>query len=291
MATKAEMIKAAVLAQFGSERQLTKTFTNWQGIGLLGMQTRKSSRRGGEGHWHPRQLEIWLWLLQNRASGVRLVTLSNAPVGLWLLGADGIDLRQAQRAFGWWANRMIKAPLGDDSLRGRSTEVQVERLAGGHDNPRARQRLRRNFELLSDDAISPETFAKSVLDVMTPGREATAAQRWVAQSTYRLLSLRFRALSHIELLVSDTPEVRAFWEWARRMVQASWKDYGQTWLQMHAHPEIGYLFERPETAEFVNGGCPALLSLFGIGIERQGISERSTQVEEPPPLEVIPKHK
>jgi hypothetical protein len=283
------MIKAAALAHFGSERQLTKTFTNWQGSGLLGKQVQKAPRRGGEGHWHPRQLELWLWLLQNRAAGVRPVTLSNAPVGLWLLGADGIELRQAQRAFGWWARRMIEAPTGDNSLRWRSTDVQVERLAGAHDNPRAKQRLRRNFELLSYGVVSPETFAKSVLDVMAPDQEASAAHRWVAQSTYRLLSLRFLALSHIDLLVRDTAGVREFWEWARRMAQFSWRDYGGTWSQMHADPEIGYIFERPEAAEFVNGGCPALLTLFGIGLERQGIRERSTQVEEPPALEEILK--
>jgi hypothetical protein len=282
MATKTEMVKAAGLADFGTEAQLAKTFNNWQGIGLLGKQENKAPRRGGEGRWHPNQLRLWLWLLQNRAEGVRLATLANSPVGLWLLESEGIRLKQAQRAFAYWANRMIDEPTGANSLRRRAIDEQIAKFAKAGRNLPAERRLRRGIEFLADDVITRETFISQVLEVMTPAGETTGAQRWFAQSAYRALSLRFQALARIDVLTRDTPDIDALWDWAGNVIRSNWGEHQRTWHVLAANPDIGHIFERPEVGGFLNTACSGLLSVFGIGIERQNIMNPSKDVGEPP---------
>jgi hypothetical protein len=97
-----------------------------------------------------------------------------------------------------------------------------------------------------------------------------------------MLSLRFRALAHIDVLTRETADAVAFWEWAGRVTRFGLGDYQQTWYLMRADADVGRLFERPEVTGFLNSACPTLLSLFGIGIERQNMAKPSSDLEEPP---------
>src|SRR5439155_4452088 len=130
------MIAEAVALGYGEAKQLRATFLNWQKRGLLGGAERKARRRGGEGIWHPAQGRLWLSHLRQRAAGVRVTTLANLPVGLWLMGEDGIELDQAQRAFSFWAESVAlperqlgERPSGARSLRRRGLEANVSLIA------------------------------------------------------------------------------------------------------------------------------------------------------------------
>src|ERR1039458_3130620 len=91
LVSKAAMVAAAVDAGYGDKRELARTFVAWQQLGLMGKMVARADRRGGEGLWHPVQQDLWLGLLRNRlAAAVRPHTLANLPVGLWMLGMDGI---------------------------------------------------------------------------------------------------------------------------------------------------------------------------------------------------------
>src|SRR5207249_3517346 len=109
--SKEQMLAAAEVAGLGTRRRLDTTFVHWQELGLLGQYVQKERRRGGAGLWHPLQFQIWLALLRNRAAGVRLPTLANIPVGAWLLWPEGVEVGQAQLAFGFWIEGIARPQI------------------------------------------------------------------------------------------------------------------------------------------------------------------------------------
>src|SRR6266508_4020828 len=103
MVTRDEMLATAEGLGYGPASDLDATFNNWRGYGLIGKATRKASRRGGEGLWHPIQFQLWLTLLRlRRRAGMSLASLADLPVGMWLLAWPGIETAQAQRVLYFW---------------------------------------------------------------------------------------------------------------------------------------------------------------------------------------------
>src|SRR5437667_2938276 len=99
--TLIEMVEEASVAGYGTPKSLLSRFRKWEQYGLIGPPVRKEARLGGASLWHPMQVSLFEFYLANRREGINLITLSNAPVGLWLLDSDGqwgIETRQAQRA-------------------------------------------------------------------------------------------------------------------------------------------------------------------------------------------------
>src|SRR5215472_17402849 len=119
---------------------------------------RKANRRGGEGLWHPIQQWMFLNILENRAAGVRLGTMTNQPIGLWLHGVNGVELRQAQRAWATCLDYQLDpdTPAGPDSLRRRGVEHVAERFAALAPPPgapeAAKPTFRETLELFYDGA-------------------------------------------------------------------------------------------------------------------------------------------
>jgi hypothetical protein len=266
MPTLGEMVDEAADRGYGETKPLRATFLNWQKSGLLGRAQRKAARRGGEGIWHEAQRRLWLSHLRQRAAGVRVTTLANLPVALWLMGEEGIELAQARRAFEYWVRSVALTerhagdrPSGARSLRRRGLEVNVDRIATATTSRAARRRLIDLLERLLDAApdfsVDGGEFNEAVRDVIDPHR--TQRDDRPGAILYQL-SLQFLALANLEELVAETSGSNEWWHWAREHTQAG--------IDVGRRSELGASdgFELPA---YLNGACSYVLLLFGGGVE------------------------
>jgi hypothetical protein len=290
LVSKATMVTAAADAGYGDKRELARTFVSWQQLGLLGRMSARAERRGGEGLWHPQQRELWLGLLRNRlVAGVRTQTLANLPVGLWLLGTDGIETEQAQKAFSYWASYLgaESRPTGERSLRHRAIEERVNQMATPGASEKSKRELRRLLEIINDLApspsVSPDTFMQTTLGVMVPEETPTRAHRFIADTNHGAIRLQLIAGRHLDLLGASTPEVLEFWEWSRKL-DAEGRD-----MYLQGQPEMAtHRFYRADLEGWINQACTMLMTVFGIGLGHLlgelGSWPKDAGVEPPPKL-------
>jgi hypothetical protein len=295
LVSKATMVAAAVGAGYGDKRELARTFVSWQQLGLMGKMTARAERRGGEGLWHPTQRDLWLGLLSNRlVAGVRTQTLANFPVGGWLLGMEGIETEQAQKAFSYWASYLSAPtrPTGERSLRRRAIEERVDQMADPTASETSKRELRHLLEIINDLAsyhsMSPDTFLRAALGVMVPQGTPSKAHRFIANMSHGSMKLQLIAGRHLALLDGTAAGVLDFWEWSRKLDAEGRGLYLQGQPAMAAHPEIGRFYRPFELEPWINQSCLMLLTVFGIGIghllDELGPWPKDAGVEPPPKL-------
>jgi hypothetical protein len=285
-----QMVAEASAAGLGESEWLRCRFVEFQRCGLLGGPERKEPRRGGAGLWHPVQGALWLVYLQHRREGFSLPTLTNIPIGVWMLGIEGVRAEQAQRAlcFGaqkWlppdWQRRMPPSTaarrLGrgerraaDRSLAARNTRRAVERLADQDTRPAAKRRLFKALRQVLDGIPDPDlmvgkpTFTQAVSRVR-PRTPADDSHR-IGAAIYQMLSDRFLALAYLDILCSTLPQVVGFWEWARGFWQYTFARYHKALPALQARSGLGDLFETPTLNQVANEAGSWLLGILGAGI-------------------------
>jgi hypothetical protein len=293
---------------FGARAPLRRRFVEYQGLGLVGKPLGKAERQGGEGLWHPMQLELFLQLLNLRDNDkVRVSTLPNLPVGLWRLGADGITTEQVQRAMSYWAGFLPGAPSetalpGHDSRTGRAkSEVRprgprslvrkaieqfVDDLSVPETRHRAKRELRDLLEIMNTTGVaaSPDTWARVALNVIAPNGNPSSQQRQAVENMQKGFLVQFLTVRHLDLLCS--PMSTEFWDWARRVIDESNRDgYLRQQAEMIHDPEVGHLYKRPLGFDLVQQGCRGWTVVLGIGlaVAWDAYGMRMPPGEEPPP--------
>jgi hypothetical protein len=281
------MLDRAVADGYGSSTELRFRFLRFQRDGLLGNAVGKARRRGGEGLWHPTQARLFDLYLRQRGFGVRPATLANVPVGLWLLGTDGIALEQVQRAMRFWAGRTATAARPSDrrSLRSRAVAAQVDRFAAGAPGV-IRRRLRHAFDLVLDELPAPSEPSLDVLREAlvlgtSAGQRPSVEQRELAATAFRALRLRLLALRYLDFILSPKPGVTDAWEWCRDVVVT-------LHLAMTDPVTPDHLTTAETLPDIANGGCSLALQTWGMAIEGQGAAGRGGLLKALPKLELPP---
>jgi len=265
------MVAAAVAAGYGEPRRLALTFDNWQKLGLIDGMVRKTSRRGGEGRWHPVQQALLLLYLRERARRVRLPTLANAPIGFYLMGWEGVSVRQAQRAWTTWLTSQLDVPMGADSLIARSAVVMADRLAAPGASPSAKRSLQQVAEMVStgmpggDVLVTYELFAAALLDAMEAGEHPSNTQRGFVTAFYESLHLKSLAIAAREWLAEDAAV--PLWEWAQRQAQAGMAEYREDVPRLQSLPDVGRFFESPNLSDFLNHAGSYATLVLGEGLD------------------------
>lgn len=249
-----------------------RTFAEWQRIGLLGRHVRKASRRGGEGLWHSAQFELWKTYLRHRKERVRLATLANLPIGGWLLGWDGVELDQAQKALLFWIcqNGSPDRPSGERSLRRRGIETIVEELAHSQalkrDKVEASKVFEQQLDAIPEMSVSEATFVKALTPLLA--KENRRDVRLYASSLYGVIEVTSSALPYVEDLCRlNTREIKEFWIWARNLFHVTYAEYTAEIPHLSDAPDTGRFFVPYTLERFMNTACATLLQLFGYGIK------------------------
>lgn len=273
MPTKRALVEAGVEAGYGGARQLDALFVSWQKAGLIGRaQAKEEGRRGGAGIWHPTQESIWLNLLRERSEGRRLPTLANLPVGLWLLKWEGVELEQAQRAFEFWLDPVLRRnkPPGGRSITGAAIRARVDELADPSASPTARRALRDAYQRVVESSdplhLPPESFVAALLSAAFPGRTHSIRQRQFAETIWNGIRLESITRTHVGSILVRTADVQAFWEWAARQIRFGLQQYVQELDSLQADPDFGRLYSSPSLNEFINSSCSKLSIVMGAGI-------------------------
>jgi hypothetical protein len=290
------MIDQAIRQNLGSARSLAHTFGNFQKRGLIGHASTKTSRRGGEGLWHPIQGALWIGTLTHRRQGVRLTTLANLPVGVWLLGVPGIDTQQAQRAFGFWAG-WSNAPKSSDirlgvkdprALYQRAITARIDELASPAATSANKRQLRRLFEEILDThpeiRIPQRQLVDSLRNVVLPTRSSDNVEAHLTGTANRFY-IQASATKVLTTLLLVRPDVLAFWEWARRFVHAHDAQYDALVERVGDDPDLSRFYGPMELAPFLNTACSHVQTVMGIGVEILKRGRDSSDFEPPPAVE------
>ncbi len=274
---------------FGPESALRRRFIEYEGFGLVGKPLAKAKRQGGEGLWHPMQLELFLQLLHLRQDdGVRVSTLPNLPVGFWRMGFEGITTEQVQKAMSFWGGYLPGAPSevglpgysrrtgqakseirprGPRSLMRKAIEQVVEEMSVPETRNRAKREMRDLLEIINTtgQAVSPDTWARVALKVIAPSGSPSVDQRRAVSHMQTGILVQLMAIQHLDALCS-TPS-KEFWDWASRVVdQSQREEYLKQKAQMMEHPELGHLYQRPLGFDLMQRGCLGLMTVLGIGL-------------------------
>ncbi len=271
--TREVMLREAESRGYGVGRSLLPTFINWQRRGLIAGAEGKARRRGGEGLWHERQLWIWLSLLHLRVQGAHLVVLANVPVACWMLGMTGVETEQVQKVFKeFWGSLRPLPNFARSPGRRRQVDKAVDWIASPSAPETARRRYRRTLaqasEILPDLGVSAKTYAAAAEEVLAPGGKPSARQSAAIEGAYGVLSLRALALGQMPKLTRSTDEVVKFWEWSRRIFQATWQQYAAVQPILATEPEVGHMYDAPDLSGLgllTENGCITQLTVLGVG--------------------------
>jgi hypothetical protein len=284
------MLAEAERLGYGCRPALGATFNNWRGYGLVGKAVGKAARRGGEGLWHPIQLQLWLALIRLRRDGaLPLASLANVPVGLWLMALPGVETAQAQRALLFWMRGPTgpERPKGQRSVRLRVIRSVVEDLAVPAATSRARLELRQHLSRLTEGTAMawdapPTTFIDAVGRVMSPDEPRGDIVKARAASLYLGIRFQLFAALRMDVLRFDRPDVRSFWEWARRYAQGRLRA-GEEAVPMFAHSDsrwtrddVGAIRQASRFA------CSSTLGILGIGLHVAAGGEWTKALDAPP---------
>lgn len=303
MLTKREILETAERAHYGSIAVLEPKFRSWQRFGLVGVAVGKTARRGGEGLWHPIQQPIFLAILNNRAQGVRLTTMANLPVGLWLARAEGVELSQAQRALYYWITRRAlggtpdarrgNRPTGARSIREQAIRAIVENIAHPDATTQARRELARQIKIQADGLARslgqpPAGFLRAYLALVAPDRASTEEIRADASNLYYFIRFQMIAADVLNVLCADRSDVRAFWGWVRRYAM----DDLEAGTPERPPPTWAQLQEpTPAQVETLSRGiersCALALSYSGVGLRILAGGEWPERLIRPPILRGI----
>ena len=293
-----QMVQEAVQAGYGEPQKLRRLFVAWQESGLLGKAATKAPRRGGEGLWHPDQHTLWRLLLEQRARGAGRVALANLSVALWLQNFPGIEVAQAQRAFGLWLR--ANPSTGPRSVAGRGIDHHIDQVSVPGTSARSQRELRDLFLRMTEAAfartpgvptqlpVSTDSIAGWVLDVVAPGATPpTKAQRYVARGPYLGPRIQFRALDYEKVLLQNRAEIHLYWAWARLLLFRSLERYLKELPVLQADSDVAHIFQVPVLAEYLGSGCRMLLMGLGAGLDpdtrphAEAIAGRAPEI--PPP--------
>ena len=285
------MLREAETRGFGVGRSLLPTFINWQRKGLIAGAKGKARRRGGEGLWHERQLWIWLSLLHLRVQGAHLAVLANVPVASWMLGMTGVETEQVQKVFKeFWGSPKPLPDLARSPARRRQVDKAVDWIASPSAPESARRRYRRTLaqasEILPDLGVEARAYAAAAEDVRAPGAKPSARQSAAIEAAHGVLSLRALALGQMPKLTRSTDEVVKFWEWSRRIFQATWQQYAAVQPTLAAQPEVGHMYDAPELSGLgllTENGCITQLTVLGVGLDLLRSGRDGPPGLEPPP--------
>ncbi len=303
MLTKRKILETGERAHYGSVAELEPKFRSWQRFGLVGGAVGKTARRGGEGLWHPIQGAIFLAILNNLAQGVRLTTMANLPVGLWMAGVEGVELRQVQRALYYWITRRAlgtkpnpirgSRPTGPRSIREQAIRAIVDGIARPNASPPVRRELAEQIRVQADGVAAsaggvPAPFLTAYLAVVTPDRPSTEELRADAANLYYSIRFQLIAAEVLDALCADRDDVRGFWGWVGRYAT----DKLEVGTLEGAPPEwIRLRDPTPEQVHALSRGlersCAFALTYSGVGLRILAGGEWSATLIRPPILHGI----
>jgi hypothetical protein len=249
-----------------SRRQVT----DWVFQGLLDKPTRHGVGRGKgttKGVYSANQRQLFIALLQHRASGSRIAALSNIPVALWLYwGDDYVPLRQTRRALDTWieaAERRVES-----RSKAAATEL-VELLATPDTDDTHRNRLLR----LLDEAnctgrvADPDALEEAIDLVFDPDGNGRTLGPPAASISPKILVHGFvlRARALIALKDRDHPVSDQIFERARTDLRQQLLDYTRDRPQLitDADASVQHLFNAPLLQQVIPNACHDLITAIG----------------------------
>jgi hypothetical protein len=294
--TRGGLLTAAEEAGYGSRSALGATFNNWRGYGLIGKAAGKASRRGGEGLWHPIQLQLWLALLRlRRKEGASLASLANLPVVIWLMAWPGVATVQAQTALYFWMRGPSKKgerPRGERSVRLRVIDGEIERLAHPNADPKAKRELLQHLSRLTEGtamawATPPAESVRVVTAVISPQDLGSADAE--ARATSLFMGIRFQlfAVKEMGTLRQYRPDVVRFWQWARRYAQDRLGE-GEEAIPIPPPPRDPWTAQDIAVLRRISThACARLLGVLGIGLHILAGGEWTPTLEPPSSIKGI----
>lgn len=94
-------------------------------------------------------------------------------------------------------------------------------------------------------------------------------------------------MEYRETLLRTTPDILAFWEWAREFIQVTLWKYELDLSSLQANPHTRRFFGEPSLQEHANAACARVLLAFGIGL-RALVEGRALPGEDVPQPPAIP---
>lgn len=236
-----------------------RMIVDWVELGLLDQRQHVGLGRGSgsqPGTWPEEQRSLFLLLLKQRQQVRHIATLTNIPVGFWLiLGDRYVPLRQVRRALRTWAGgqhvsesaargaaRRLVADFGTKEHvgRGELVECMTDALRGKRPDI---------------DGLRP--YMQQLGEGQTLEAEGIAL-RVTPDVAIRLFSARLAALRSLESF-SD-----AAFHWARYIYNVGRADYGQRLPHLQQHEHFAHMFEDTTLSAILNQACLDLLTTLGI---------------------------
>jgi hypothetical protein len=257
--TAEDLVRITGSEGFGASARL---IDDWVAKGLLDRPTKRGlgRGRGTVATWPENQLRLLRVLLQKRREVMRVTTLCNIPVLLWLLWGDPYaPLRQVRRALMTWCSAY---------RRGSWTPAQqtARNVLRTFDHPHARKADRdRLVEVLAESAVRGtvdrtrllDAF-KNVFDPHNEGREIGPANLRVTPEGY--LTLLEARLAGIQALPKLEDEI---FRLARDVFRQNLAAYTKDQPFLAADPDVGHMFEAPVLERLANEACLTLLTTIG----------------------------
>ena len=234
------MIENAEREGLGDPTRLRRSFSQFRKYGLIGGYVEKSSRKGGEGLWHPIQFDLFFCYLRNiKESGTRpggayrgdlLHKMASIPVGAWLFKEPGITINQAKMCLNFqWGKRLkaiktvMKRPgTSNRSDLGKSVKNYIHEISIiPTTNPkRSRGLIQRLSDIVlysSMDSFSQATWDDAIAQFLED--ESPKDSKYISDEWRFQLDCFLCGLLYMRRLVMETALVDELWQWAREVYQ------------------------------------------------------------------------
>ncbi|MBA3688503.1 MAG: hypothetical protein H0W81_06715 [Chloroflexi bacterium] len=228
----------------------------WVGLGLLDQGTRRGrgKGRGATFLWPPNQLELFLALLDKRATVSRVRVLANLPVGVWTYwGEEFVPLRQVRRVMETWAD--FGRPRARHDWNAMARRV-VDSIAGPTSTRPQRDVA---VDLVADLARTRRGDVTDLVTALEPivgGKDPS--QFTDAPRVAATLLAQVTALGRL-------PEIPdQIFNWARAVLLGTQAQYGQEQPALSLDPRFGSLDHRPSFDESVTQACGNLSLILGL---------------------------
>jgi len=276
--TAEELVEDARRAGF----QVTvRLVTDWVELGLLDRPDKRPLGRGrgsAKGVWSQPQREMFVALLDRRATVTRVAGLANFPVWTWLVyGDDFVPLRQARRALKTWCGRHRGNRGLSQAEAGRMARNFLESIVRDDTRPRDRAELRRFVvNSLTTMTLDTERFRDLVARVLDPagtGRVIGPAQAPLTTDVVVTgVESRFLAMMRLDELT------KAQFEQARLVYVITKQLYFAEWSELASAPEGDRVHPQPTLEREVNQACFDLLTILGMNVLQPEGADRFVQL-------------
>lgn len=244
----------------------------WVGLGLLDVASRRGLGRGKGviATWPPDQLHLLIDLVVARDAGMNKVEdLANFPVLAWLLGAEGVPLRQVRRALMTWGK--VAAQPSKNRLTQSANRVA---LMLSWDDTRDADR-RKFAQTLAAWALNPESVDEARLAqqfgyVFDPKNTARGATAGGSPVTDQLVVAALRRQMDAVLALERLDEVEdSTFEKARSQYVNAHLHYMRDQPQLAAAPDVGGLYEPLTLGTVLPRACQDLMNALVVVLEQE----------------------